>query len=334
MTPNSRITLNQAVLILSQGGVVAFPTETVYGLGADATSKKAVERVFEIKDRPKDNPLICHFYSLEQILEYINKINDSSVYLINNFTPGPLSLLLNLKENSPILPATRGKETVIARIPGNPLTLKLIKTLDKPIVGPSANTSGRMSGTNPEMIEKDLGSKIDGVLNGGQCNYGLESTIVDAREEGVIKILRPGKIGSTELSKIFSKKSKVTPKIIKSYTLKNKEVTPGSKYRHYSPKTQLLLSSAYNINRKEHTKKIAVLGFSEDLKKIKKNKFIIQIDLGSALNLEMVAQKLYYNLFILDRYDLESAFLIFPELPESDLAEAIKNRLEKILSKN
>ena len=193
------VDLDRAAKILLGGGVVAFPTETVYGLGAVATDRRAIEKVYQIKNRPLDNPLICHFYGLEQIKEYVPDLPKIAELIFQEFAPGPISLLVPLSNNSPLLPATAGLPSVIARMPNHPLTLELLRRLRLPLAGPSANTSGKFSGTDPEMIEKDLGSKIDGILDGGQSNVGLESTILDCRRPQELKILRQGAIGDLEL---------------------------------------------------------------------------------------------------------------------------------------
>jgi len=234
------VSLQKSVEIIKKGGVVAFPTETVYGLGADATNAQAISKVFEAKNRPKDNPLICHFYSTQQIMEYLF-IPPTLLRIMQKITPGPVSFVLPIDPNSVLKPATAGQKTVIVRIPNHPLALKLIEQINKPIVGPSANTSGKTSGTTAQMVENDLGEKIDGILDGKDCLVGLESTILDGLdfyknadlknnlqknkedEENLnqklptIKILRPGIIGQNELTKILTElkiKAKIEDKTI------------------------------------------------------------------------------------------------------------------------
>ncbi len=331
------IKLNKAVQVLKDGGVIAFPTETVYGLGADATNKEAVEKVFEIKKRPKDNPLICHFYSLEQVKKFVPDLNKTAELLIKSFSPGPLSLLVNLPKNTNLLPATRGKFSVIVRIPEHLLTLELIKKLDKPIVGPSANTSGKMSGTNPEMIQKDLSGKLGGILDGGNSEIGLESTILDCRNENQIKILRPGAIGVLELKKVLER-----VEILETGENEQKEIVPGAKYKHYSPEIDIQkidLDKAKELKNFEENIHVILLGSSEDLKNLGElGKNVKIIDLGSKKDLNSISKNLYYNLFKTDKLnqelklELKKAYLIDLKLGSSSIEKAIKNRLEKVVN--
>lgn len=158
----------EALKILRSGGIVAVPTETVYGLACVAENKDAVAEIYAIKQRPADNPLICHFYSLEQLKQYVQPINDIEEVLIQHFCPGPLSFVLTLRKNSPLSFATGGRESVVARIPAHPLFLSLLTKMNKPLAAPSANTSGKYSATNAQMVLHDLGDKIQGVLDGGE----------------------------------------------------------------------------------------------------------------------------------------------------------------------
>lgn len=196
------VDLETAATLLLNGEIVAFPTETVYGLGALANNSKAINQVFEIKNRPKDNPLICHFYDIDQIKKFA-KINKLSQILLHNFSPGPISLLLPLIDQK-LLPATCGNPKIVCRIPKHALTLRLLQKIKIPLVGPSANTSGFFSPTTAVMVLSDLGNKISGVLDGGNCQIGLESTILEVIGHK-IKILRNGVIGKIEIEKYLQK---------------------------------------------------------------------------------------------------------------------------------
>ena len=196
------VDLETAATLLLNGEIVSFPTETVYGLGALANNSKAINQVFEIKNRPKDNPLICHFYDIDQIKKFA-KINKLSQILLHNFSPGPISLLLPLIDQK-LLPATCGNPKIVCRIPKHTFTLKLLQKIKIPLVGPSANTSGFFSPTTAVMVLSDLGNKISGVLDGGNCQIGLESTILEVIGHK-IKILRNGVIGKIEIEKYLQK---------------------------------------------------------------------------------------------------------------------------------
>jgi L-threonylcarbamoyladenylate synthase len=249
---------NQAIRAILNGEIVALPTETVYGLFGLGNSQNSVNKVFEIKNRPADNPLICHFYNYEQILQHT--INQPSYLesLMNNFCPGPITFLLELDPNSDLKPSTAGQAKICCRIPDNQITLEILKKIGTPLFGPSANSSTRVSGTNPEIIFADLGKKIAGIVDGGECAVGLESTIIDCTDENEIKILRPGAIGKKEIEGVlldcYLEKKHRQSKLVSGYPTietisqnikvienqKSQLTTPGAKYRHYSPKTKII----------------------------------------------------------------------------------------------
>ncbi len=333
------ISINEAKKILLGGGIVAFPTETVYGLGAVATNANAVQKVYQAKNRPNDNPLICHFYCPSQIKEYVSPISKTAELLLNYFTPGPISFLFNLRDNSPLLPATGGRNSVICRIPSHPLALELLYQVGIPIAAPSANTSGKMSGTTAEMVEKDLGSKIDGIIDGGSATIGLESTIIDARQENEITVLRPGAIGVTELQSFLD--DCCEKKLIeKKVTVKNSaatETTPGTKYQHYSPVTPIFLIKKIAEITTQDT--IALLITQEKQNEFKihstepifKKRGMYYICLGSEKDLAGIAQNLYRNFYELDRLKVKKAYFLKTDWGNSSLAQAIQNRLNKVL---
>ncbi len=322
------VTLEQAVAKLLAGGVIVFPTETVYGLGAIATNPQAVDRVYQIKNRPRDNPLICHFFSLEQIEQYAT-INPLTRFLLHQLAPGPLSVLLDLPANSPLLPATCGLPTMVARIPNHPLTLELIRQLNQPLAGPSANTSGKFSGTDPEMIIQDLGDKIDGLLDGGSCSVGLESTILDARNDQTIVILRQGAIGPSELQQVLhnSPFSQVT--ITSSQPNSTQIVTPGSKYKHYAPSTPLTwLTDAQQVAVLPPNQTILFGGNLDQLDNLKKHHTVLFL----GHNLKQIARNFYRKLYELDQLQVPEAWLFIPILDQSSLSKALLEKIRKIVS--
>jgi L-threonylcarbamoyladenylate synthase len=324
------ISPDKAVELILQQEVVALPTETVYGLFGLADSLLAVNRCFEAKNRPRDNPLICHFYSPEQVLQYVESVPSYFHKLAESFWPGPLTLLLPLKPNSELAPTRAGHNTITCRIPDNEITLDILKQIDVPLFGPSANTSQRVSGVYAEMIEKDLGDKIAGVVDGGFCKVGLESTILDCLNENQIGILRPGAIGKKELENALCQDFPGVQIIENSTT---EIVTPGSKYKHYSPKTKISLSSTFD---RQSMSEFVVLGFDEDLE----NVYSIQkISLGSRYDLNSVAMNLFKVLNSLDSLGGVPEVYLLDEtlgfLYHSDLsiAKAIFNRISKVVEK-
>lgn len=212
--------------ILKHGGVVAFPTETVYGLGADALNPDAVKKVFDLKGRPADNPLIVHLSSIKTASAFTDDLNADTQKLMNEFWPGPLTIVLR-KKPSVLDIVTAGLDTVALRMPDHELALQLIK-ISGPLVAPSANISGKPSPTRVEHVIQDMGNDFP-VLNGGPCRIGLESTVLDMSSEPYT-ILRPGYVGLKELEAILKKS------VIMADRHKTKNArSPGMKYSHYKP---------------------------------------------------------------------------------------------------
>jgi len=320
------VTIDQAVAKLKAGGVVVFPTETVYGLGAIATNAQAVDKVYQIKNRPRDNPLICHFFSLDQIEQYA-QLNPLTKFLLTQFSPGPLSVLIDIPTDSPLLPATCGRPTMVARIPNHPLTLELIAKLNEPLAGPSANTSGKFSGTNPEMILQDLGDKIDGILDGGQCQIGLESTILDARNNSSLVILRQGAIGSRELKAVLSTTPFAQTPIYLPESQKTTMVTPGSKYKHYAPRTPLICLHNYEELKHLPVQQTILFGGSlAEYHTLQANHQVLF--LGETI--VQISHNFYRCLYDLDQLKVPQAWLWIPILDESSLGRSLRDKIEKI----
>lgn len=322
---------------LKEGKVVAVPTETVYGLAADALNPSAIAKIFEIKNRPADNPLICHFSNMVQVKKFVTEIPAATISLMQHFSPGPISFMLDLPEDSPLKFATCGSPQVIARIPDHPVFLDIIKALDRPVAAPSANTSGRVSPTSAEMVEKDLGEKIEGIVEGGISRIGIESTIVDARNENEIFILRPGAIGEAEIHKILPH-AKIIAVQEDSFgeKISGQQTTPGAKYRHYAPNIPVfILEDFENLDAEAN---MALLlteeqlhSFSDALKKKLVSPKISLIMLGSSKNLNELAKNFYRHLATLDHIDISKAFLLKNDWDASSLGKALKNRIEKIV---
>ena len=224
----------EAADLLNSGGVVAFPTETVYGLGAGICHPEAIKKVFHAKGRPGDNPLIVHIYSLEQLADVADEINPAARLLIEHFFPGPLTLVLKKNPRVPYS-VTAGLETVGVRCPANPVAREFLSHCSCPVAAPSANLSGLPSATSWEAVYEDLQGKIDGVLRGKPSAIGLESTIVDC-SGSVPMLLRAGAITLEQLQAVL-------PEIIVNAHSDKQETpkSPGLKYPHYAPKASIRL---------------------------------------------------------------------------------------------
>lgn len=229
--------LDDAVKLLAQGELVAFPTETVYGLGAIATKEESVKNVYKAKGRPSDNPLIVTVSDEEMMRRYAKSVPERAEKLIKHFWPGPLTLLLFVKPGTLPTAVTGGLDTVAFRCPDDQLTHDLIKKLGYPIVGPSANTSTKPSPTTAMHVFHDLKGKISGIIDGGETRVGLESTIIDLSVETPI-VLRPGEITPEELSEVLGEKV-----LINTGKVSDKEIpkAPGMKYRHYAPSAPVVV---------------------------------------------------------------------------------------------
>jgi L-threonylcarbamoyladenylate synthase len=220
---------------------IAFPTETVYGLGADATRSEAVKAIFTAKQRPADNPLIVHFASVKQLTDLSGPIPEIYDSLIRKFWPGPLTILLPLPSKSSLAPeVTAGLSTFGARIPASPVALALIKLANVPIAGPSANASTRPSPTGAEHVAHDLDGRIELILDGGPCEVGVESTVVDGLATPPV-ILRPGGIGIEQLRSCPGWENVQLAYEDKAQKGGDAPRAPGMKYRHYSPKATVIL---------------------------------------------------------------------------------------------
>lgn len=230
-----------AAEFIINGGIVAFPTETVYGLGADIFNENAIQKVFEAKGRPSDNPLIAHIGNLEQINLLALEITENARKLIEAFFPSPLTIVLPKAEKVPLI-ATANLETIGIRMPKNNLALEFLRECETPLVAPSANLSGKPSPTNWQAVYEDLNGKIDCILQGEIAEIGLESTVVDCTSE-IPLILRTGAITLEDLQKIIPE--------TRIYQLQKDEQpkSPGLKHRHYSPKAKVFLvqSSEFQV---------------------------------------------------------------------------------------
>lgn len=242
MRTTQRIAPNQIQLaaeMIRNGQTVAFPTETVYGLGADALNAQAVERIFLAKGRPSDNPLIAHVASVEQLPAISEHVSPIANILIERFWPGPLTIVVPKSIHVPDN-VTAGLPTVAVRMPQEPLALDLIRLADRPIVAPSANRSGRPSATTWESVLEDLDGRIDGVICGPQTRIGLESTVVDTTTDRPI-LLRHGAITEEMIAEVCGE---ITASVPENSELRGR--SPGTRHRHYQPRARVLLADNLN----------------------------------------------------------------------------------------
>jgi len=297
--------ISRAAEIIRNGGLVAFPTETVYGLGADALNDGAIRKIFKAKGRPADNPLILHVTNMREASLYA-VLNDAAENLMERFWPGPLTIVLYSRGNVP-LAARAGLDTVALRSPMNPIALSLIKMSGTPIAAPSANRSGRPSPTTAEAVWDDLRDGVDMILDGGSTAIGVESTVVDATG-GNISILRPGGVTREMLETIAD--------VVQGEGA-NRRRSPGTSHRHYAPAVEIRLWEYEGIKIFQNAGKWCYVGM-----RIPPDGFMKSILFDT---LEDYARGLFSAL-----RELEScgASVIIADLPDgAGLGEAIKNRL-------
>lgn len=319
--------IDEAVKLLAAGKLVAFPTETVYGLGAIATNEKAVKSVYAAKGRPSDNPLIVTVSDEAMVSDYAKEIPERAQKLMKHFWPGPLTILLFVKPNALPKAVTGGLDTVAFRCPDDKLTHDLISKLGYPIVGPSANTSTKPSPTTAQHVYHDLNGKIAGIIDGGPTRVGLESTIIDLSVETPV-VLRPGEITPQELSEVLGEKV-----LINSGQVKDQDVpkAPGMKYRHYAPSEPVIIvddtSDFAKIAFNEHTGVAALDSVLVGLNVPEQNKFSLGKNLVDA----------DHNLFGALRYfdDKQSIDQIYVQgFSGSEATLAYMNRLNKAAAEN
>lgn len=319
----------EAARLIKDGEIVAFPTETVYGLGADGLNPVAIRKIFKAKGRPQDNPLILHVSNLSMLRELIIDELNIAADLIERFWPGPLTLIFN---RSKLVPdeITGGLNTVAIRMPANGIALKLISASNRPIAAPSANISGRPSPTDAETCYYDLKGKVPMILDGGSTEVGLESTVLDLTSE-VPTILRPGAITREMLEEVLGRVD------LDKSLLSEGEIpkSPGQKYKHYAPKAAAYLVSGTesemcdkvkNYLKSNGDKKVGLMLSDELSRKLSEYSEITKCS-GSRIDTEKIGSSIFRLLREFDRdgYDV----IIIEALEEKELGAAIMNRLKK-----
>jgi len=320
--------IKKAAGILQGGGLVAFPTETVYGLGANGLNADACRKIYEAKGRPSDNPLILHIGDISQLDMIVKEIPKKAEAIINKYWPGPITIIF--RKNDIVPDSVSGNMgTVAVRFPSNPVAKMLIKEAGIPVAAPSANTSGKPSPTKAQHVYDDMNGKIEMIIDGGMCDVGLESTIVDATGENIV-ILRPGAItkemleetvGTVDIDKAVFKQLKEgeTPK------------APGMKYKHYSPDAEVVLIKGRNTVKaiNEFIKEDRKNGFKTGVMCLKENVSLYNADfvLDMGESAKEAASKLFYNL---REFDVLGADKVYSEVfEEKEEGLAVMNRLKK-----
>lgn len=309
--------VQKAVGFLNRGEVVAIPTETVYGLAGNIFDKKAIDSIYAIKKRPRNNPLIVHINNVEKLSSVASEIPDIAHKLAAHFWPGPLTLLLKKQVNIPDY-ITAGKPTVAVRVPDHPIAIQLLADLDFPLAAPSANPFGRISPTTAEQVDSYFSNEIKMVLDGGRCKKGLESTIVGFEGEDVI-VYRLGSISREDIERVIGKKTLLVNKE------ENSPKAPGMLLKHYAPKTKMYLVDNVNIAIQAiDMERVGLLLFKDP---IENPKIAHKIVLSSAGDLEEAAYQLYEAMQTLDKMNLDC--IIAERFPAFGIGNTINDKLER-----
>jgi len=323
--------IREAAKVIKTGGTVAFPTETVYGLGANALDELAINKIFEAKGRPQDNPLIVHISYIEQLYDLVEEVSEQALNLMNRFWPGPLTLIFN-KSNKIPLGITGGLNTVAIRMPNHRIALELISQANLPIAAPSANISGRPSPTDASHVIEDLFGRVDVIIDGGNTGVGLESTVLDISTE-IPTILRPGGITLEDLLTVFPQVN-MDPAL----EVENSEMvpkSPGQKYRHYSPNAKMIIVQG---NEREISNKVLELYNTYQASKLKVGIMATEqtkslygdktiIVMGDRTKPETIAANLFDTLRQFDKLGVD--IIIAEAVEEKGIGHAIMNRMKK-----
>lgn len=321
---NNENDIEKAGKILSEGGLVGIPTETVYGLAADALNGKAVAEIFKAKGRPMDNPLIVHIHSVEDIEKFslAKSFPEKAKALAEAFWPGPLTIIVPKGKNIPE-EVSAGLDTVAIRLPEHPVARAIIKSANTPLAAPSANISGSPSPTTAQHVMNDMNGKIHAVLDGGHCSVGLESTVITVATD-VPRLLRPGGITVEQLEAVIGE-IEIDDAVLNKLQDNEKATSPGMKYKHYAPKAKVVLlkgesfADFVNKNADENT---MALCYDEDIENLTAKVY----SLGGKENYEAQAQRLFDALRGID--ENPNIKLVYARCPETEgVGMAVYNRL-------
>ena len=312
--------------ILKNGGLAAIPTETVYGLAADALNGEAVAKIFAAKGRPMDNPLIVHVAEFEDIERFalVREIPEAVKKLAKVFWPGPLTIIM---KKGGVIPdeVSAGLDTVAIRLPSHPSARAIIKAADTPLAAPSANLSGSPSPTTAQHVMNDMDGKIDAVFDGGACGVGVESTVITLAED-TPRLLRPGKVTLEELREVLGE-VELDSAVLNKLKDGQKAASPGMKYKHYAPKANVILLKCTDDEFINYVNRcggsgVAALCCDEDVEKLS----VKYISLGKRNDYEAHAQRLFDSLRRIDGYG--NIVTVYTRLPSTDgVGLAVYNRL-------
>lgn len=313
--------LHVAIAHLQNGDLVAIPTETVYGLAANAFDADAVTRIYKVKNRPSFNPLIIHTDSLHKLEEWGLKLPEKMLQLANRFSPGPVTFVIPKSNRIPDI-VTAGTEAVAVRIPNHPLTLELLKQLDFPLAAPSANPSGFVSPTNAWHVNEQLGDQIPYILNGGNCEVGVESTIISFLEEPPA-LLRHGGISKEQVESVIGtvtdKPGEASGRIVT-----DNPVAPGQLARHYATHHQLIHGDPKKYLNYFSPERIAIIAFSSVYEEVPARN---QVVLSHTRSLDEAAQNLFAAMREIDKLDVD--VILAEKFPDEGLGRAINDRLKR-----
>ena len=317
----TRESIREACEIIKNGDVVAIPTETVYGLFADATKADACANIFKAKDRPQDNPLIVHISDYEMLNDIAAEIPEDAMKLAEAFWPGPLTIILKKKD---IIPDTTsaGLDTVGIRMPSNPVVLEIISKTRLPLAGPSANRSGRPSPTDAQTVFNDMNGRIPLVLDGGECNIGVESTVVSLAGKTPV-LFRPGYITKAQMEDVLHKEVQLSRGITEELSVDDKVLSPGLKHKHYAPKAEVVIINSDFEKYKELVEKENATALCFDEYKDKLN--VNTVCYGSQTDSASQAVRLFHALRELDEIGAGRVYAMMPSTEGVGLA--VYNRL-------
>ena len=330
--PDSAEVIQTAAKILQEGGLVAFPTETVYGLGGNGLDSAACEKIYLAKGRPSDNPLILHISEFEELNPIVGEISPAAKKLMDAFWPGPLTMVFPKSEIVPEK-ATGGLDTVAVRFPSHPVARAIIRAAGLPIAAPSANSSGKPSPTRASHVEFDLNGKIDMIIDGGAAEWGLESTIVDVSGE-VPMILRPGAVTKEMMEKVVGT-VEIDPAILQKPAADFRPKAPGMKYTHYSPKAEVVLVKGETKAVVDEINRLAAEDMAQGMKTgvmaTEETKDCYKADIVLSLGSRARPEEIGANLFkYLRKFDFLGAERVYSEVfSEEGEGMAIMNRLNK-----
>lgn len=336
--------LREAAGILRSGGLVAFPTETVYGLGGNALDEDAARKIYAAKGRPSDNPLIAHVSCMEEVAPLVKEIPEAGRKLMEAFWPGPLTMIFPKSDKVPY-GTTGGLDTVAIRMPDDPVANRLIALAGVPVAAPSANTSGRPSPTTADHVWQDMNGRIEMIIDGGPVGIGVESTIVDV-SSAVPSVLRPGAITMEMLEAVLGNVS-VDPAILGPLSADVRPKAPGMKYKHYAPKADLTLVEPEDVDRENGLDEKQLQAMIGKVRELSRGKIeagckvgVICTDesrhcytdgevrsIGERKSQASVAHNLYALLREFD--DLGVDYIFSESFPKDHLGQAIMNRLSK-----